>query len=81
MDLNLRSFVFDDIAMVEIVQLVYRDCSALISECKFYSKLLIKQREERAIYQKRGILLKEFTTMGHQILSVSVVRSDTTETF
>ena len=46
----------------------------------FYCKLLAQQREDRAIYQKRGILLKEFTTIGHQILSVSLERSDMTET-
>ena len=79
--LDLRMLVPTFRAAVEVLQLVHRDRSGLISECKFYCKLLVKQREERAICQKRGILIKEFTTMGHQILSVSVERSDTTETF
>ena len=79
--LDLRMLVPTFRAAVEVLQLVHRDRSGLISECKFYCKLLVKQREERAIYQKRGILFKEFTTMEHQILSVSTERSDRTKTF
>ena len=79
--LDLRSLVPTFRAALEVLQLVHRDRSGLISECKFYCKLLVKQREERAICQKRGIFLKDFPTMGDNILSVSEERSDTAETF
>ena len=57
------------------------DPSDIRGRWKFYCKLLAKQREERAISQKTGIFLKDFTAMGDHIRSVSEESSDTAETF